>query len=145
MGSEVTPDEKTILRWLIIFKYPDGVPVDEGEDWYLNIHTKEVMQQPGLTRFFSTRTIPLAGPLPGWRAPATPQPASPAWYRVSEQWYENFAGWRKSVIEAPPKYTKPPWAKYNKYPFLEPYVDFVSTFLLEQPTQDWLRDSTPYV
>jgi len=56
------------------------------------------------------------------------------WVRVTEQWYEDFTGWKKSVIDSPPKYTKPPWAKYDKYPFLEPYVDFTSTFILERPT-----------
>jgi hypothetical protein len=59
-------------------------------------------------------------------------------------WYENYDGWRKSVIDSTPKYTKPPWAKYDKYPFFEPYVDFVNTFILERPTDDFLRDRRGY-
>ena len=68
----------------------------------------------------------------------------PPWIRVSEQWYENFNGWKKAVIESPPKYTKPSWAKYDKYPFLEPGVDFVTTFLLEEPDIDFMK-LTPFV
>jgi hypothetical protein len=36
------------------------------------------------------------------------------------------------------------WAKYDKYPFLEPDVDFVSTFLLERPECDFLKDYRSY-
>ena len=147
IGHNIAPDDKTVLRWYQMIKYPKGVSLEEGEDWYLNVHAKEVMQQPGLTRFFSTRTIPQPGAaLPGWHKPplnAPPPPPSPAWVRVSEQWYENFNGWKKSVIESPPKYTKPSWAKYDKYPFLEPSVDFVSTFLLEEPDIDFMK-LTPF-
>lgn len=133
LGSKLTIGEKTILRWYIALKYPDGVPVEEGEKWFLEVHSKEVMQQPGITRYFSYRTMAPPG-----------RPASP-WVRVVEQWYEDFDGWRKSILDSPPQYTKPPWAKYDKYPFLEPYLDFVSTFVLEKPTNDWLRDYNGYV
>jgi hypothetical protein len=122
-------NDKTILRWLIAFKYPQGVSVDEGEDWFLNVHSKEVIQQPGLIRYFSYRTV--ESPFP--------------WHRLTEQWYENFDGWRKSVIDSPPSYTEPPWAKRQKYPFLEPYSDFVSTFILERPTNDFLTDYHGYI
>lgn len=135
MGSEVTPYEKNILRWISVFKYPEGVPAEEGERWFIDVHSKEVMQQPGLTRYFSYRTLPI---LIAGRAEVAP------WHRVTEQWYENFDGWKKSIIDSPPKYTKPPWAKYDKYPFLEPSIDFVSTFILEQPTNDFLRDDNLY-
>jgi hypothetical protein len=151
MGSELSIDEKTILRWFIVFKYPEGVSVEEGDDWYLNVHVKEVMQQSGLIRFFSYRTLPFSTAIPG----GAENPSRPLFlhpkstqiqltHRVSEQWYENSNGWVKSNIESPPKYTKPPWAKYDKYPFLEPYVDFASIFLLERPSEDYLRDIPPY-
>jgi len=148
IGWDWYPDQKTILRWFMIFKYPEGVPVEEGEKWYLNVHAKEVMKQPGLTKFFSYRALKPAGGLPGHRPPPPDAPQRPRrapWIRVSEQWYEDFNGWRKSVIESPPKYTKPSWAKYDKYPFLEPNVDFVSTFLLELPDNDFLRDLRDFV
>jgi len=134
LGPTFYADEKTILRWYIAIKYPDGVPVEEGEDWFLNVHSKEVMQQTGLTRYFSHRTLEIPG-----------ADSQFPWVRLIEQWYENFDGWKKSVIESPPDYTPPPWAKYPKYPFLEPYVDFCSTFLLEYPTNDFLRDIHPHI
>ena len=38
-----------------------------------------------------------------------------------------------------------PWAKHNRYPFLEPYSDFVGAFILEAPTNDFLRDYHGYI
>lgn len=151
LGAGLSPEEKTILRWFIVFKYPEGVSVEEGDDWYLNVHAKEVMKQPGLIRFFSYRALPFKGAAAGGTEtssrPSFLHPKSTqiqVVHRVSEQWYENSNGWVKSVIKSPPKYTKPPWAKYDKYPFLEPYVDFSSTFLLERPSEDYLRNIAPF-
>ena len=32
----------------------------------------------------------------------------------------------------------------DRYPFLEPGVDFASTFILERPSDDWLRQVPPF-
>ncbi|MCL6479481.1 MAG: hypothetical protein K6T65_13930 [Peptococcaceae bacterium] len=150
MGAGLRYGEKTILRWLTIFRYPDGVPVEEGEDWYLNVHVPEVMKQPGLIRFFSHKAIEnkQSSPLPH-SAKQKPFVTDPGplffkqWHRVSELWYENNNGWVDSVLKSPPRYTKPPWARYDQYPFLEPRNEFISTFILERPDQDMLRDYEP--
>lgn len=121
LGKEPTPEEVTILRWYCVFKYPDGVPLEEGEKWYLEVHSQEVKQQPGLLKYVSHRTV---------EQPPFPIP----WHRVSELWYEDFAAWRKAVIDSPPRYTLPPWGKE------EPFVDMVSIFVGYKPTVDFLRD-----
>jgi hypothetical protein len=131
-GKDLNPWGTTILRWVNVFKYPQGVPVEEADKWYVDVHAKEVMQQPGLIRYYSYRCITLPG-----------HPAYP-WHRVSDLWYTDFVGWKKSVVDSPPKYTKPPWGQFDNYPFLEPYVDFVSTFILERPDKDFLRDYMVY-
>jgi len=132
MGGRYTADEKSIIRWYQVTKYPKGVSLAEGEDWFLNVHVKEALQQPGLTAYFSSRACNMPGRYPV------------EWARLTEMWYEDFHGWKKSVIDSPPKYTKPPWASWDKYPFLQPYVDFNSTFILERPDHDYLRDARPY-
>jgi hypothetical protein len=66
------------------------------------------------------------------------------WVRLTELWYEDFNSWKKAVIDSPPHYTKPPWATRDKYPFLEPYTDFASTFILERPDHDYMRDAHSY-
>jgi len=120
----------TVLRWVVAIKYPEGVSREEGDAWYINVHAPEVCKQPGLKRFFSFSKT---------------GPDSTQFVRISELWYENADAWTHSVIEAPPTYTKPEWAQYDRYPFLEPYVDMIGTFLLEAPTNDFLRDWKGYV
>ncbi len=142
LGKGASFEERTILRWLIAFRYPKGVSVEEGDDWYLNVHAKEAMQQPGITRFFSYRVI--APPevmdkvVPAFLHPRSE--VSSDWHRVTEQWYENSNGWVESNFTSPPRYTAPPWATHGRYPFLEPGLDFASTFILERPTDDWLKE-----
>jgi hypothetical protein len=146
MGGQYQPDEKNVLRWCVLFRYPAGVSPEEADRWFLDVHAKEVMQQPGLYRFFSYRVIQEAIALPGtWPRAFEGKMVFSGWHRFCELWYENFDDWRRSVIEAPPRYTRPSWAKYDKYPFFEPYVDFVSSFLLERPTDEFLRDARGYV
>ncbi len=148
LGSELQPHEKNVLRWYILIKYPDGVSGEKGEDWFLNTHAREVMRQPGLYRFFSYRVIKEPIALPGTWAPVkrpSPETILHAWDRLVELWYDNFDDWRKSVMEAPPPYTKPPWAKYDNYPFLKPFVDFVSSFILERPSDEFLREARGYL
>jgi hypothetical protein len=96
------------------------------------VHSKEVLQQPGLIGYFSAKAVQFPGR------------SAPTWVRQSELIYEDFNGWKKSIIDKPPKYTKPRWAKYDKYPFLEPYVDFTSTFIAERPDIDYLKEAHPF-
>lgn len=146
MGGGSSRDDKTILRWLVVFRYPAGVSAEEGDDWYVNVHAREVMQQPGLTRFFSYRVLPtqvaVKAGVSTFLHPRSE--VSSDWHRVSEQWYENGNGWVESIITSPPVYTTPPWATHDRYPFLEPGVDFASTFILERPCDDWTREAVPF-
>ncbi len=145
-GAQFQPFEKSVLRWYVIFRYPEGVTREEGDDWFLNVHVPEVLKQPGLYRFFSYRVIAEPIHLPGtWPVELPPGSLVYSWDRVCEFWYETFADWRRSVIEEPPSYTRPLWERYGAYPFLEPRVDFVSTFVLERPTDEFWRDSRGYV
>jgi len=130
-GSKLTINDGPILRWITVFKYPEGISCDAGDDWYINVHAKEVAEQPGLKRFFSFGAV-------------DPSSRVGPFMRVSELWYENHSAWRKAVIESPPKYTKPEWTTIDHYPFLEPDVDFISTFILERPECDFLRDYRGY-
>jgi hypothetical protein len=130
-GSGLTIDDGSIIRWVTAFKYPEGVSVEEGDDWYINTHAPEVVNQPGLKRFFSFKAV-------------EPSSMVGPFVRVSELWYENHTAWRRAVLESPPVYTRPDWALRDTYPFLEPDADFVSTFLLERPECNFLRDYKGY-
>lgn len=147
LGSSIQPYEKNILRWYILFKYPAGVSKEEGEKWFLNTHAKEVQKQPGLFRFFSYQVIKEKIQLPGVWSPTQMPPKDTIlgdWDRLVELWYETGDDWRDSIIQSPPTYTKPDWATTETYPFFKPHVDFVSSFLLERPVDEFYRDSRGY-
>jgi hypothetical protein len=131
-GNGLTLADGNILRWITVFKYPEGISTKEGDDWYINVHANEVLKQPGLKRFFGFSAI-------------EPSSIVGPFVRVSEMWYENGNAWRNAVVDSKIKYSKPVWAKYDKYPFLEPGLDFVSIFLLERPECDFLRDYRGYL
>ena len=142
------PLEKAPLRWLVLYRYPDGVARDEGEEWFLGTHAPEVATQPGLYRFVTYRVESGIARVPGrWRADAVPPQdrVRAAWDRVGELWYETFDDWEAAVVTSPPRYTKPAWATQDFFPFVEPYIDFASTFILERPVDDFLRDLRAYV
>jgi hypothetical protein len=146
LGREASYDDHTILRWVCAFRYPDGVPIEEGEGWFLTIHVPEVMDQPKLTRFFSTKAYinPQRSILPqGEDFLEHDDLFYKQWHRVSELWYECNNDWYESVIKNPPPYTKPGWATHNSYPFLIPGSEFISTFLLETPERDFLKEIKP--
>jgi hypothetical protein len=111
-------EDTPIIRWLTAIKYPEGVSIEEGEKWFLEVHAREAKNQPGLLKFISYRSIP---------------EANSQWVRVNEYWYKDFAAWRKAVIESPPKYTQPSWG--GQYPF----VIMTSTFLDVDPDYDFLK------
>jgi len=122
LGKEPTPEESTILRWYRLIKYPEGVSLADGERWYLEVHSQEAKEQPGLLRYVSHRVI-------------ENPPIETPWHRVEELWYENFDAWRKAVVEFPPSYTPPPWSK--EYPF----IDTISNFIRYKPDIDFLKDN----
>ena len=64
VGAGSRYDDHTLLRWLLVFRYSDGVSVDEGEGWYLNVHVPEISKVPGLNRFFSHKAYIQEDPLP---------------------------------------------------------------------------------
>lgn len=124
-------DEATAIRWMTAIRYPEGVSVEDGEKWFLNTHVKEAVKQPGLIKLVSYRVID--------ELTNTGPTDTRKWVRVNEYWYENFAAWRKAVIDDPPKYTRPSWG--GKYPF----VEMQSTFIPYVHYVDFLNEKDGYV
>lgn len=148
LGGDVQPHESPVLRWYMLLRYPAGVAPAEGERWFLDTLAPEIMRQPGLFRFFSHRAIREPLSLPGeWPRSGRPAPDSilQAWDRLVELWYPSFAAWRTALLEQPPRHAAPPWATAGRFPFLQPGKDFVSSFLLERPTDEFWRDSRGYL
>lgn len=130
-GSRRTIEDGPNFRWLTVFKYPEGVSREEGDDWFLNTLAPQLVEIPELNRFITSKVLdaPKTGPF----------------QRVAELWFDNSKAWYKAIIQIQNKAAKPSWAKYEKFPYLEPYVDFVGTFLLDRPESDHLQQFRGYV
>jgi hypothetical protein len=124
-------DQATAIRWMTAVRYPENVSVAEGEKWFLGAHVKEAVKQPGLIKFASYRVID--------ELTNTGPTDTRKWVRINEYWYEDFAAWRKAVVESPPEYTVPGWG--GEYPF----VDMQSTFIPYFHYVDFLNEKDGYV
>lgn len=139
--TDPSPEESSILRWVTMFKYPEGVSIEDGEKWFLETHVKEALKQPGLLKFVSYRAAtPKDGSLKyvtdiedvDTDTPHRVQSGQP-YVRLCEYWYSDMESWQKAVIETPPSYTAPSWG--GEYPF----VDMRSTFLPYFHDVDFLK------
>lgn len=153
------PEQTPIIRWIQAIRYPDGVSVEEGEKWFLEVHAKEALKQHGLLKFISYKCLERGGmpsgnmgsssmpagapqgsgtpPASGSQPPSGSMPGGggmqKSWVRIVEYWYTDFDAWRKAVIESPPEYTAPSWG--GEYPF----VEMGSTFINYMPSVDFLK------
>ncbi len=125
LGKQPPARERPYLRWMVLVKYPSEVPVDEGEQWYREVHAKELLTVPGLLRFVSYSSVD---------APSKAMP----WVRLSELWFDDYDDWRKAFVESPIEFTAPSWS--NEFPF----VDNICTFVGDEPDIDWLQ-TTPRI
>lgn len=147
-GGGLQPAERPVLRWYCLHRWPDGVAERDGEAWFLDVHAQELGRAGGPYRAFSTRAHREPLPLPGeWPAGSAPPRDSVLhdWHRLTELWFETFEDWRQWLAEGAASLTPPPWARERSYPFVKSGVEFVSSFLLERPTDEFLRDARGYL
>jgi hypothetical protein len=148
VGGGLQPAERQVLRWYCLCAYPEGVSEAEGERWFVDTHAPELARAGGAWRIFSTRAhkqpLPLPGEWPQGRQPP-PHTVLHRWDRLTELWFESFDDWRGWMREVAPGLTAPPWAMQASYPFVRPAREFVSTFLLERPADEFARDARGYL
>lgn len=130
-GAGRTIEDGANYRWLIVFKYPDGVSQAEGDRWFKEEFAPKVAGLPQVTRLISSRVLD---------APKT----SP-FQRVAEVWFNDSHGWEAAMDAAKTKVAKPSWAKWGQFPYMEPYKDFVGEFLLDKPESDHLQQYRGYI
>jgi hypothetical protein len=149
-GSDYAPEEKSCLRMVVMWSYPQNVDKDAADAEFCNVLAKEIASVDSVYRFFSTRAIPEEIHLPGtWKKETLARMMQNAresdhqWDRVAELWFETFDEVRSFFAEAK-NFTRPSYAEQEEYPFLTPYDHYISTFLLERPAYDWLQNYNVY-
>jgi hypothetical protein len=118
-------------RWLFLLKYPDGVSIDEGDAWFKEVFAPEVCANPEVNRMISSRQLD--------------DPRINPFQRIAEIWFDDSEGWRRAIAQKAAQYTKPAWATWDRFPFFEPYKDFVGIFILDRPDSDHLQQWRGYI
>ncbi len=149
-GSNFAPEEKACLRFVCMLEYPAGVDKKEADDWFVQVLAKEISEVESVWRFFGTPAVKEEIHLPGmWKKEAMERmqknhhPNDHTWDRLVEIWFETFDDVRE-FLEKAKHFSAPSWAQTESFPFLEPYENFASTFLLERPAYDWKENFNVY-
>jgi hypothetical protein len=137
--SNPHPYDTSIVRWITFIRYPEGVLVEDGEKWFLEVHAKEAVKQPGLLKFVSYRSWEPQRAVSGAPTAGATMPDGMikprSWVRMCEYWYKDIDAWRKAVLDSPPAYTAPSWG--GEYPF----VDMMSSFIPYYYYYDFMNQS----
>lgn len=117
LNTDTPPKEIPYLRWIMLFRYPKGVSLADGDKWYREVHAPQLAKLPGLKRYAMYQSVAEAQEYP----------------RVAEFWFDDYAAWKAAFLPAP-KLTSPSWS--NQFPF----VDMISMFIGENPDVDFIND-----
>ena len=95
-----------MIRWLYLFKYPDDVPVEEGERWYLGTHTQEAKQmaEHGLVGYRTWKAVE-----PPFDTPSKTREQLSEWKRVTELTFRDWDAFKAAVVDSGIEYTPPPY------------------------------------
>jgi hypothetical protein len=118
VSGATPPKEIPYLRWVVFFRYPEGVTQDEGDAWWTATHAPELSRLPGLKRFAYYRSVRSDSDYP----------------RVAEFWFDDYLTWRAAFLSPAPRFTAPRWAKTF------PFFDMISMFVGENPDIDFVND-----
>ena len=113
-----TPADE-ILRFVWVFRYPDGISVEEGEKWYLDVHVQENKHVPNLKEYYT------------WKVKEIPE--RPVQYvRLTELWWDSLDIWRQAQAERAKLLTPAPWG--------EPPLVCEPVFIHGKPDYDLMKD-----
>ena len=118
LSTPTPPKETPYLRWVVLFRYPAGVPAEKGDAWLKDVHAPQVARLPGLKRFVAYNSVTEAADYP----------------RVAELWFDDYAAWRKAFVDPAPAFTAPAWGG------VFPFVETRSMFIGENPDIDFIND-----
>jgi hypothetical protein len=116
LSKATPPKQNPYLRWVIFHKPAAGVTLAQWDKWYKETLAPELAKLSGLKRFASYETV-----------------ADQEYPRVSEFWFDDYAGWKAAFLPAP-RLPVPAWG--GQFPF----SDTLSMFIGENPDVDFIND-----
>jgi hypothetical protein len=128
-GGERTFLDGPNYRWTTVLRYPDGVSEADGDKWLFETAIPKLAARPEVTRILTSKLIKTALPTP--------------FYRSLELWFNDAKGWRSAIENT--QYPKPSWAQTEVFPYLKPFEQFSSMFLMDKADTENLSDYSGYI
>ncbi|MBL8773654.1 MAG: hypothetical protein JNK30_19870 [Phenylobacterium sp.] len=117
LNTNTPPKQTPYLRWIVFFRYPDGVTAEQGDAWYRGSYAPEAAKRPGLKRYATYEAVSRAAEYP----------------RVAELWFDDYAAWKAAFLPRP-QLPAPPWGGRGLF------ADGLSMFIGENPDVDFVND-----
>lgn len=121
-GRGRTIEDGPNYRWQFVMKYPDGISLEEGDKWFYEELIPKFELMPEVNRVLTSKIIQDVNNCP--------------FQRVVEMWFDSQSAWYKCAVENAKNIEKPVWAKYDKFPYLNPKYEFASIFLSDIARSD---------
>ena len=118
VSNETQPKETPYLRWIVFFKYPEGVSAGESDAWWDTTHSRELASLDGLKRFVMYRSVR----------------EQSDYTHAAEFWFDGYKSWKAAFLDPAPEFTPPKWG--GTFPFFET----ASMFVGENPDIDFIHD-----
>jgi hypothetical protein len=116
-GKERTVEDGPNYRWQFVLRYPDGVPAEEGDDWFYKKVIPLFSDMPEVTRILTSRIKRDVNGCP--------------YHRLAEMWFDSPSDWYRAAVEKAVSIEKPDWANREKFPYLKPRFEISSIFVTD--------------
>ncbi len=118
-----------MIRWLFLLKYPEGVPVEEGERWYLGTHTQEAkrMADFGLQRYRTWKGLDAP-----FDTPSRTREQLNEYRRLTELTFPDWDAFKAAAVDSGISYTRPDYGRHGFY--------YHTIFVGEEPEYDLLNE-----
>lgn len=124
-GKGRTIDDGPNYRWQFIIKYPDNVTEEEGDKWFYEAVIPYFQECPLCNRILTSKVIKDTNGSP--------------YQRVVEMWFDGPEEWYEAAVANADKIPAPEWmdaCSQDKFPYLKPWYEFSSMFLMDYATSD---------
>lgn len=129
-GKERTVEDGPNYRWQFVYRYPEGVSAQEGDDWFYAHVIPAFQEMPEVTRILTSKIMREVNNCP--------------YHRVVEMWFDGPSDWYRAAVEKAASIPAPAWANQAQFPFLKPNFEIASLFLTDIADSDNLTQHRGY-
>ncbi|AEE92356.1 conserved protein of unknown function [Tepidanaerobacter acetatoxydans Re1] len=121
-GAGRTVEDGPNYRWQFLIQYPNGISLEEGDQWFYKKLVPAFKEMPEVNRFLTSRVIRDVNDC--------------QFHRVIEMWFDGPEEWYRAAVEKGKSIERPHWATAEEFPYLKPKFQIASLFLTDIADSD---------